>query len=50
LRVLYGMRNGRADRRGPGGDAKGSIEARFMKEGNVTDGDGDGGRGFRYVY
>jgi hypothetical protein len=46
LRVLYGMRNARADRRGQGRDARGTIEARFMKEGDVV----DGNREFRYVY
>ncbi|KAJ0421480.1 major facilitator superfamily domain-containing protein [Aspergillus carlsbadensis] len=48
LRVLYGMRNARAERRDPGCDAKGSIEGRFIKEGDVSN--GSRGGGFRYVY
>ncbi|KAL2855653.1 major facilitator superfamily domain-containing protein [Aspergillus pseudodeflectus] len=46
LRVLYGMRNARAQGRGPGGEARGSIEGRFMKDGNTV----VESPGFRYVY
>jgi hypothetical protein len=40
------MRNARAQGRGPGGAARGSIEGRFMKDGNTI----DESPGFRYVY